>query len=79
LKAADKKTKEKALRLTSGAKCIGVAVSRIRLLAKAFKQKHSSFTIEEICAVMDNLCKDKCREKMLFGIFLIAGYKKNVL
>ncbi len=27
---------------------------------------------------MDSLCKGKCREEILFGIFLIAGFKKNL-
>ena len=79
LKSADNKTKEKVLRLTSGAKCIGVTIPRIRSLAKAFKQKYSTLTIEELCAIMDEICKKKCREEILFGVFLIAGFKKILL
>jgi 3-methyladenine DNA glycosylase AlkD len=79
LNVADDKIKEKVLRLTSGAKCIGVTVPRIRSLSKTFKQKYSNLTIEELCAIMDTLCKNKCREEILFGIFLIANFKKNIL
>lgn len=79
LKAADGKTKEKALRLTSGAKCIGVTVPRIRSLAKEFRHKYPKLSIEDTCIIMDDLCNDKCREELLLGIFLISGYKKSIL
>ena len=77
LEIADDKTKEKALMLASGAKSIGEPVPKIRSLVKEFKHKYPDLTIEDACMVMDNLCKDKDREELLFGIFLISSYNKN--
>lgn len=79
LQLADDKTKEKVLRLTSGAKCIGVTVPQLRSLAKSFKQRFPGLTTDELCAIMDALCKDMCREEILFGIFFVAYFKKSIL
>jgi len=76
--AADEKIRKKIEHWASGTKCIGFLVPRIRELSKAFSQKNTHLTIEETCAVMDSLADEKCREEILFGVFLLARFKKKV-
>lgn len=73
---ADPETKEKILRLTSGAKCIGIKVPVIRDTAKSIK-KELEFSFDDGCALFDALCVDKCREEILFCIFTLALFPKK--
>lgn len=75
-KAADPETKEKILRLTSGANCIGIKVPIIREIAKSIK-KDFALSFEDGRTLFDNLCVDKCREEILFCIFLLALFPKK--
>jgi 3-methyladenine DNA glycosylase AlkD len=74
--ASDPEVKEKILRLTSGAKCIGVKVPVIRDIAKSIKKEYE-LSFEEARELFDILCVDKCREKILFCIFLLALFPKK--
>jgi len=42
IESADELTKEKVLRLTSGVKCVGVSVPKIRQFAKDFKDEFAN-------------------------------------
>jgi len=77
IESADELTKEKVLRLTSGVKCIGVSVPKIRQLAKDFKVEFSNLDFGLVCEISDQLFKEKCREEILIAIFIIAQQKKN--
>ena len=77
MKSADELTKEKVLRLTSGVKCIGVSVPKIRQIAKDFKVEFSNLDFGIVCEIADQLFKEECREEILVAIFLIAQQKKN--
>lgn len=76
---SDSETKEKALRLTSGAKCIGVSVPKIKQLVKEYKIELSKIDFELICEIADKLFEDEYREEILFAVFVIAQQKKNLL
>lgn len=78
LESSDELTKEKVLRLTSGAKCIGVTVPKIRQLAKDFKAALSDLDVESIYEIADGLLEENCREEVLFAIFTVALQKKNL-
>ena len=73
IEAADEPTKEKVLRLTSGVKCIGVAVPAIRQIAKDFSKLDFSI----VCEIADQFFKGECREEILVAIFMIAQKKKD--
>ncbi len=75
--SSDEATKEKALRLTSGSKCIGVTVPNIRQIAKPYKADNK-FGFEQACDIADSFFADECREEILFAIFLLSLYKKEI-
>jgi 3-methyladenine DNA glycosylase AlkD len=75
---SDTITKEKALRLTSGAKCIGVAVPKIKELVKNYKQEFSELDFQNACEIADGFFIGKCREEILFSIFILAVQKKKL-
>lgn len=76
--AADPVTKEKVSRLVSGAKAIGVTVPKLRQLAADFRRNHAELTLENACELMDMLCRNRCREEILFGIFFLGRYGKAI-
>jgi 3-methyladenine DNA glycosylase AlkD len=76
--AADPATKVKVERLVPGAKAMGVTVPTLRHLVADFRRAHAAFSFDEACNLMDSLCQDRCREEILFGIFLIGRYEKEV-
>lgn len=78
IESADEITKEKVLRLTSGAKCVGVPVPKIRQIAKDFKVEFSKLDFDFICEIADKFFEDECREEILFAIFIVAQQKKNL-
>jgi 3-methyladenine DNA glycosylase AlkD len=77
IESADELTKEKALKLTSGVKCIGVTVPEIRQIAKDFKAKFPNLDFAVICEIADRFFKDECREEILVAIFILAQRKKD--
>ena len=72
---SDVETKEKVIRLTSGAKCYGVTVPKLRELAKEYKKRNIDFA--EILTVANDFFENENREEILFAIFLLALYKKD--
>ena len=76
--SADDLTKEKALRLTSGAKCIGVPVPVIRQIVKDLKAEFSNLDFEILGEIADLFFQKGCREEILFAIFAMAGQKNNL-
>ncbi len=74
--SSDEPTKEKILRLTSGSKCIGVTVPKIRQIAKSYKTDNKP-DFDLVCDMADSLFVDECREDILFAIFLMSLYKKE--
>jgi len=77
IESADELTKEKVLRLTSGVKCIGVSVPKIRQLAKDFKDEFANLDFGIVCKIADRFFKEECREEILLAIFTITQQKKN--
>ena len=77
IESADELTKEKVLRLTSGVKCFGVSVPKIRQFAKDFKDEFANLDFSIVCEIADRFFKEECREEILFAIFIIAQQKKN--
>ena len=75
---SDAETKEKVIRLTSGAKCYGVTVPKLRGLAKEYKKKRN-MDFAEILNIAKNFFENENREEILFAIFLLALYKKEKL
>jgi 3-methyladenine DNA glycosylase AlkD len=75
---ADLKTKEKVMRLVPGAKVIGLTVPKIRESVVEFRRAHPNLNLEAATDLMDELCSDRCREEILFGIFLLGGFGKKV-
>lgn len=74
---ADLKTKEKVLRFVPGAKVIGLTVPKIRESVLEFRRAHPDLTLEAATNLMDALCSDRCREEILFGIFLLSAFGKK--
>ena len=77
VESADELTKEKVLKLTSGVKCIGVSVPKIRQLAKDFKAEFVNLDFDIVCEIADQFFKEECREEILFSIFIVAQQKKD--
>ncbi|MFN2499153.1 MAG: DNA alkylation repair protein [Pyrinomonadaceae bacterium] len=75
---ADIRTKEKVLRVVPGARVIGLSVPRLRALVAEFRRDHLDLTFDSACELMDELCHDRWREEILFGIFLVGGFGKKV-
>lgn len=74
--ASDPVVKEKVLRLTSGANCIGVTVPGIREVAKGVK-KDFMLSFSDACSILDEVCIEKCREEILVCIFIMASFPKK--
>ena len=74
---ADTKTKEKVMRLVPGAKVIGVTVPKLRETVAEFRRAHPDLRLEAATDLMDELCSDRCREEILFGIFLLGAFGKK--
>jgi len=77
IESADELTKEKVLKWTSGVKCIGVSVPKIRQLTKDFNDEFSNLDFSIICEIADRFFIEEYREEILFSIFIIAQQKKN--
>lgn len=78
LAGADVKTKAKLLRLVPGAKVIGLPVPRLREMVADFRREQARLTLDHACDLMDELCANRLREEILFGIFLLGGFGKKV-
>lgn len=76
--ASDLDTRQKVSRLVPGAKVLGVPVPKLRQLAKIFRGQHADLSLADACKLMDELCDEKYREEILFGIFLLGGYGRKV-
>lgn len=74
---ADTKTKEKVMRVVPGAKVVGMTVPKLRQTAAEFRRAHPNLTLEAATDLMDELCSDRCREEILFGIFLLGAFGKK--
>jgi 3-methyladenine DNA glycosylase AlkD len=74
---SDAETKEKIIRLTSGAECYGVTVPNLRKLAKDYKKRNIDFA--EILNLANECFENRNREEILFAVFLLSGYKKERL
>ena len=72
---SDGETKEKVIRLTSGAKCYGVTVPKLRWLAKEYKKRNLDFV--DILAIASDFFENRNREEILFAVFLLALYKND--
>ena len=77
IESADELTKEKALRLTSGANCIGVSVPKIRQLAKELNNELANLDFAVVCEIADRFFEDEYREEILVATFIIANQKRN--
>lgn len=71
------KTKEKVMRLVPGAKVIGLTVPKLREMVAAFRREHPALTLADACDLMDEFCRERWREEILFGIFLLGGFGKK--
>ena len=56
---------------------LGVRVPQIRALAKAFYDGHKDLDLYAICRLVNNIFGGRCREEVLFGIFLVARYHRH--
>lgn len=71
------KTKIRELVSTRGA-VIGVRVPEIKALVKTFQSRHRDLTVDAACQLLDELCRDRGREEMLFGIFLLTRFRRQL-
>lgn len=76
---ADSQTQADLTRLLSGAKSVGVKVPQLRQLALEFRREYAQMTLSEAADLLDALCPDRCREEILFGVFLLGRYGKKAL
>ncbi len=62
-------------RAVPGARTNGAAVPTLRARVVSFRKQHA-LGFEDACELCDGLCSDGTRESLLFGFFLVAGYKR---
>lgn len=60
----------------SASPILGVRVPAIRLLVKPFHDRNSGLTLAEACGLVGRQFAGRCREEMLFGVFLLVRFKK---
>lgn len=75
---ADPETRKKVERSVPGAKILGVKVPELRELAKVLRARHRQMILDEACDLMDELCKERIREEILVGIFLLGRFGKRI-
>ena len=77
---AEPEIRQKLLKLVPGANALGVAVPKLRELAKekatALRSKHRESALDSACDLMDELSAKRCREEMLVGIFVLGRFGK---
>jgi len=56
---------------------IGVRVPVLRELVKKFKSEHKEVTIELASQLLTEFCRKRCREEILFGVFLLASFSRK--
>ncbi len=61
----------------TGAPLLGVRVPIIKGLANTFHSEHKNLTMEDVGQLLNWFCKDRCREEILFGVFLLARFKRH--
>jgi 3-methyladenine DNA glycosylase AlkD len=61
----------------SGSPILGVRVPEIRELAKSFAARRP-LGVDEVCALVDEQFAGRCREEILFGLFWLARFKKQL-
>jgi 3-methyladenine DNA glycosylase AlkD len=76
--AADQKTQAKLARLVPGARAAGTPVPKLRALVAEFRRQQRDLSLEGACDLMDDLCQDRLREELLFGIFLLGGFGRQI-
>jgi 3-methyladenine DNA glycosylase AlkD len=62
----------------TGATVIGVRVPEIQTLAKTFAAAHSPLDFDTASALLDAQFAARCREEVLFGIFVLERIKKQL-
>ena len=70
--------REKMSKLVPGAKVLGVAIPDLRDMVNAYHEDNKDLSFSEVCELTDELCTDKCREEILFGVFLISRHRKDI-
>lgn len=76
--SADSKTRDKLLRLVPGAKVIGLSVPKLREMVAEFRRENVNLTLDRACDLMDELCRNRWREEILFGTFLLGAFRGKV-
>lgn len=74
---ADADVRKSFERLVPGAKILGVRVPALRALAAEVKKQNPALTIDVACDLLDRLCRDRIREEVLVGTFLLARSKQR--
>jgi 3-methyladenine DNA glycosylase AlkD len=80
LKAHQDPTYEKNLRKLVPTKgtVTGVRVPQIRALVKDFYARHKEhLSVERAAQLLDDFCRTRGREEVLFGVFLLAQYRRQ--
>lgn len=75
---ADADVRKSFERLVPGAKILGVRVPALRSLAAEVKKQNPALSIDAACDLLDRLCRDRVREEVLVGTFLLARFGKSV-
>lgn len=58
---------------------IGVRVPVLRELVKKFNREHKEVTLELACQLLTEFCKKRCREEILFGVFMVASFSRKLI
>jgi 3-methyladenine DNA glycosylase AlkD len=75
---SDENVRAKLARLIPGAKATGATIPELRDLVARFRLDNQALTLEQACDLMDELCRGRVREEILFGVFLLGGYGKQL-
>lgn len=75
--SADIEIRNRLLRIVPGARAIGVSVPKLRELVAEFRREHPSLSLDDSCDLLDELCTNRLREEILFGIFLLGRFGKR--
>jgi 3-methyladenine DNA glycosylase AlkD len=77
--SADPRYRAQIERLVPGIRTIGVKVPAIRAAARSFAAPPRALAFDDACSLLDRFAAARDRDRMLFGVFLVAHYRREVV
>lgn len=64
--------------VTTDGETMGVRVPALRAVAKSWMTRARPPTQDQAAALLDVVCEDRCREEILFAVFLLAHHRRSL-